>query len=144
MMPWFSHNTNLIESLFIHLTSTILHSFTPSLPQSKYGGKYLMLGSNAEGNRIPTYLSVIIHPPLNLSPPLHPFWFVISVISLMEANWQSIAQFSKADADAYVKYEIFLGTQTPRIYPLWWKNTWGLWYFDRTLKYINPWYTISL
>ena len=28
-----------------------------------------------------------------------------------EENWNSIAQFSKKDADAFVKYEEFLGIQ---------------------------------
>lgn len=57
-------------------------SFTPTLLDSKYAGKYLMLGSNDQ------------------------------------ANWKSIAQFSECDADAYVKYEEFLGQVRDVLQPL--------------------------
>ena len=57
-------------------------SFTPTLMDSKYAGKSLVLGSDDE------------------------------------ANWKSIAQFSERDADAYVKYEAFLGQVRDILQPL--------------------------
>ena len=57
-------------------------SFTPTLFDSKYEGKYLLLGSDE-----------------NL-------------------NWASIAQFSKKDADAFSKYEGFLGKVREILQPL--------------------------
>ena len=57
-------------------------SFTPTLLDSKYKGKYLLLGSDDK------------------------------------ANWSSIAQFSVKDADAYCKYEEFLGRVREILQPL--------------------------
>jgi phytoene dehydrogenase-like protein len=57
-------------------------SFTPTLFDSKYEGKYLLLGSDES------------------------------------RNWESIAQFSKKDADAFGKYENFLGKVREILQPL--------------------------
>ena len=57
-------------------------SFTPTLLDSSYGGKYLLLGDDAQ------------------------------------ANWNSIAQFSVKDADAFPKYEDFLGQVREILQPL--------------------------
>lgn len=57
-------------------------SFTPTLSNSKYKGKYLLLGSDEN------------------------------------SNYQSIAQFSKNDAENYIKYEAFLTQIRELIQPL--------------------------
>ena len=61
-----------------------------------------------------SYISIISHSLLNLSRHLLLIYCYLH-LSTLEANWQSIAQFSTADADAYVKYETFLGTKPPSI-----------------------------
>jgi phytoene dehydrogenase-like protein len=57
-------------------------SFTPTLSNSKYGGKYLILGSDSK------------------------------------ENWNSIAQFSKRDADRYEEYEEFLNKVRDLVQPI--------------------------
>lgn len=77
----------IIEDLDLHkkgfkYLSRDPSSFTPTLQNSKYGGKYLILGSDEK------------------------------------KNWESIAQFSARDADAYPYYEEFLGKIRDIVQPL--------------------------
>lgn len=57
-------------------------SFTPTLPESPWGGKSLFLGASDD------------------------------------ANWKSIAQFSRKDADAFGEYELFLSKVREIVTPL--------------------------
>lgn len=64
-----------------------------------------------------TVLVVVIIPPLNAAPYLSPYPSP-SPPPMQEKNWQSIAQFSLRDADAFIEYERFLGQARELIEPL--------------------------